>query len=205
MNFGDKGICSSLFPIVFLLSSYLLEKIDLNFMRELQTKIEKQEEQDFIIANAILKQLFTPFQPLTEKMKSRATYDMRMSAFTNQSMHVYAIELKSRKQDITKYTTLPITVRKLCNMQKARKEGEKLIYMVLLNNEEYYIFDLDTIQVPLTSIDFWNIKKVQFDDTSLQEETPTIFLTIDKAIIHGKYIITNGSIRTKVKKPKEAT
>ena len=174
-------------------------------MRELQTKIEKQEEQDFRIANAILKQLFTQFQPLTEKMPSKSAYDMRMSAFTNQSMHVYAIELKSRKQDITKYPTLPITVRKLCNMQKARREGDKLIYMVLLNNEEYYIFDLDTIQVPLTSIDFWNIKKVQFDNASLQEETPTIFLTLDKAITHGKFTITNGSIRTKVKKPKEAT
>ena len=174
-------------------------------MRELQTKIEKQEEQDFRIANAILKQLFTQFQPLTEKMPSKSTYDMRLSAFTNQSMHVYAIELKSRKQDLTKYKTLPITVRKLCNLMKARREGDKLIYMVLLNNEEYYIFDLDTIQVPLTSIDFWNIKKVQFDNASLQEETPTIFLTLDKAITHGKFTITNGSIRTKVKKPKEAT
>ena len=170
-----------------------------------QERIEKQEEQDFRIANAILKQLFTPFQPLTEKMKSKSPYDMRLSAFTNQSTHIYAIELKSRKQDITKYTTLPITVRKLCNMQKARKEGEKLIYMVLLNESDYFIFDLDTIQVPLTSIDFWNIKKVQFDDTSLQEETPTIFLPINKAITHGKFTITNGSIRTKVKKPKEAT
>ena len=174
-------------------------------MRELQTKIEKQEEQDFRIANAILKQLFTPFQPITEKMPSKSAYDMRMSAFTNQSTHIYAIELKSRTQDLSKYKTLPITVRKLCNLMKARREGDKLIYMVLLNNEEYYIFDLDTIQVPLTSIDFWNIKKVQFDNASLQEETPTIFLTLDKAITHGKFTITNGSIRTNVKKPKEAT
>ena len=174
-------------------------------MRELQTKIEKQEEQDFRIANAILKQLFTPFQPITEKMPSKSAYDMRMSAFTNQSTHIYAIELKSRTQDLSKYKTLPITVRKLCNLMKARREGDKLIYMVLLNNEEYYIFDLDTIQVPLTSIDFWNIKKVQFDNASLQEETPTIFLKLDKAITHGKFTITNGSIRTKVKKPKEAT
>ena len=174
-------------------------------MRELQTKIKKQEEQDFRIANAILHTIFQPFQPLTEKMPSKSTYDMRLSAFTNQSMHVYAIELKSRTQDITKYHTLPITVRKLCNMQKARREGDKLIYMVLLNNEEYYIFDLDTIQVPLTSIDFWNIKKVQFDNASLQEETPTIFLTLDKAITHGKFTITNGCIRTKAKESKEAT
>ena len=138
-------------------------------------------------------------------MPSKSAYDMRMSAFTNQSTHIYAIELKSRTQDLSKYTTLPITVRKLCNLMKARRGGDKLIYMVLLNNEEYYIFDLDTIQVPLTSIDFWNIKKVQFDNASLQEETPTIFLTLDKAITHGKFTITNGSIRTKVKKPKEAT
>ena len=170
-----------------------------------QERIEKQEEQDFRLANAILKQLFTPFQPITEKMPSKSVYDMRLSAFTNQSTHIYAIELKSRTQDLSKYKTLPITVRKLCNLMKARREGDKLIYMVLLNNEEYYIFDLDTIQVPLTSIDFWNIKKVQFDNASLQEETPTIFLTLDKAITHGKFTITNGSIRTKVKKPKEAT
>lgn len=170
-----------------------------------QERIEKQEEQDFIIANAILHTIFQPFQPLTEKMPSKSAYDMRLSAFTNQSMHVYAIELKSRTQDLSKYTTLPITVRKLCNMQKARREGDKLIYMVLLNNEEYYIFDLDTIQVPLSLIAYWNIKKVQFDNASLQEETPTIFLTLDKAITHGKFTITNGSIRTKVKKPKEAT
>ena len=174
-------------------------------MRDLQTKIEKQEEQDFRIANAILKQLFTPFQPITEKMPSKSAYDMRMSAFTNQSTHIYAIELKSRTQDLSKYKTLPITVRKLCNLMKARREADKLIYMVLLNNEEYYIFDLDTIQVPLTSIDFWNVKKIQFDDDSTKEETQTIFLPLDKAIIHGKYTITNGSIRTKVKKPKEAT
>ena len=174
-------------------------------MRELQTKIEKQEEQDFRIANAILKQLFTQFQPLTEKMPSKSTYDMRLSAFTNQSMHVYAIELKSRTQDITKYHTLPITVRKLCNLMKARREGDKLIYMVLLNESDYFIFDLDTIQVPLTSIAYWNIKKVEMDDDSIKEPTPTIFLQIDRAITHGKFTITNGSIRTKVKKPKEAT
>ena len=173
-------------------------------MRELQTKIEKQEEQDFRIANAILKQLFTPFQPITEKMPSKSAYDMRMSAFTNQSTHIYAIELKSRKQDLSKYTTLPITVRKLCNLMKARREGDKLIYMVLLNNEEYYIFDLDNIQVPLSSIAYWNIKKVQFDD-SIKEPTQTIFLPIDRAITHGKYTITNGCIRTKANESKEAT
>ena len=170
-----------------------------------QERIEKQEEQDFRIANAILKSIFQPFKPLTEKMKSKSNYDMRLSAFTYQSMHVYAIELKSRKQDITKYTTLPITVRKLCNLMKARNEGEKLIYMVLLNNEEYFIFDLDTIQVPLTSIAFWNIKKIQFEYASLKEPTPTIFLPLDKAIIHGKYTITNGCIRTKAKESKETS
>ena len=169
-------------------------------MRELQTKIEKQEEQDYHIANAILKQLFTPFQPITEKMQSKSNYDMRLSAFTNQSMHVYAIELKSRKQDLSKYKTLPITVRKLCNMQKARNEGDKLIYMVLLNNEEYYIFDLDTIQLPLSSIAFWNIKKVEMDDDSIKEPTETIFLPLEKAIIHGKYNINHDGIRTKAKK-----
>ena len=164
-----------------------------------QERIEKQEEQDFIIANAILHNIFQPFQPITEKMQSKSNYDMRLSAFTDQSTHIYAIELKSRKQDITKYTTLPITVRKLCNMQKARREGDKLIYMVLLNNEEYFIFDLDTIQVPLTSIAFWNVKKVEMDDDSIKEPTPTIFLPLDKAIIRGKYNINNGSIRTKAK------
>ena len=164
-----------------------------------QERIEKQEEQDFRIANAILKQLFTQFQPLTEKMPSKSTYDMRMSAFTNQSMHVYAIELKSRTQDLSKYKTLPITVRKLCNMQKARREGDKLIYMVLLNNEEYLIFDLDNIKLPLNSIAFWNIKKVEMDDDSIKEPTPTIFIPIDRAIIHGKFTITNGCIRTKAK------
>ena len=164
-----------------------------------QERIEKQEEQDFRIANAILHNIFQPFQPITEKMQSKSNYDMRLSAFTDQSTHIYAIELKSRKQDITKYTTLPITVRKLCNMQKARREGDKLIYMVLLNNEEYFIFDLDTIQVPLTSIAFWNVKKVEMDDDSIKEPTPTIFLPLDKAIIHGKFTITNGCIRTKAK------
>lgn len=164
-----------------------------------QERIEKQEEQDFRIANAILKSIFQQFQPITEKMPSKSNYDMRLSAFTNQSTHIYAIELKSRKQDLTKYTTLPITVRKLCNMQKARMEGDKLIYMVLLNNEEYYIFDLDTIQVPLTSIAYWNIKKVEMDDDSTKEPTETIFIPINRAIIHGKYTITNGCIRTKAK------
>ena len=161
-----------------------------------QERIEKQEEQDFRIANATLKSIFKIFQPITEKMQSKSNYDMRLSAFTNQSMHVYAIELKSRTQDLSKYTTLPITVRKLCNLQKARKEGEKLIYMVLLNNEDYYIFDLDNIQLPLTSIAFWNIKKVEMDDDSIKEPTETIFLPIDRSIIHGKFTINNGSIRT---------
>ena len=170
-----------------------------------QERIEKQEEQDYHIANAILKSIFQIFQPITEKMQSKSAYDMRLSAFTNQSMHVYAIELKSRKQDLTKYKTLPVTVRKLCNLMKARREGDKLIYMVLLNNEEYYIFDLDNIQLPLTSIAFWNIKKVEMDDDSIKEPTPTIFLPIDKAITHGKYTITNGCIRTKAKESKETS
>ena len=170
-----------------------------------QERIEKQEEQDYHIANAILKSIFQIFQPITEKMQSKSAYDMRLSAFTNQSMHVYAIELKSRKQDLSQYKTLPITVRKLCNLMKARKEGEKLIYMVMLNNEEYYIFDLDNIQLPLTSIAFWNIKKVEMDDDSIKEPTPTIFLPIDKAITHGKYTITNGCIRTKAKESKETS
>ena len=160
-----------------------------------QERIEKQEEQDYHIANAILKSIFQIFQPITEKMPSKSNYDMRLSAFTNQSTHIYAIELKSRTQDLSKYKTLPITVRKLCNLMKARREGEKLIYMVLLNNDEYYIFDLDNIQLPLTSIAFWNIKKVEMDDNSLQEETPTIFIPINRAIIHGKYNINHGSIR----------
>lgn len=160
-----------------------------------QERIELKEQEDYHIANAILKSIFQPFQPLTEKMPSKSNYDMRLSAFTNQSMHVYAIELKSRKQDLSKYKTLPITVRKLCNMQKARKEGDKLIYMVLLNGEDFFIFDLDNIQVPLSSIAFWNIKKVQFDD-SIKEPTPTIFLPINRAIIHGKYTINHGCIRT---------
>ena len=43
------------------------------------------------------------------------------------------------------------------------------------------------------------------DDDSIKEPTQTIFLPINRAIIHGKFTITNGCIRTKVKKPKEAT
>lgn len=140
-----------------------------------QERIEKQEEQDFRIANAILKSIFQIFKPITEKLPSKSNYDMRLSAFTNQSTHIYAIELKSRKQDLTKYTTLPITVRKLCNMQKARMEGDKLIYMVLLNNEEYYIFDLDNIQLPLTSIAFGISKKLKWMMIQLKNLHPQFF------------------------------
>lgn len=151
-------------------------------------KTDKQEEKDFIIAKDILSKIFYKYNPQFSQMTKGNVYDLKMwFVDKNNNLQRYHVEIKSRSQDMSKYNTLPLTVKKYCNLRESCKMGEKPIYISLLNNSEYYIFDIEKLDMNSVSIKNWLINDIEYSDRPTKMKIPTMFLPLNNAIQHGTW------------------
>lgn len=147
---------------------------------------DKQELKDYQITVTILSRIFKSYDPQFTMMAKGCVFDAKMY-FTdnNNELYRYHIEIKSRKQNMDEYDTLPLTVQKYCNIIESCKLGEKPIYLSLVNDEEYYIFDLSKIDMNKVKIKNWYINDIEYSNNPVRKKIPTMFIPVTEAVNNG--------------------
>lgn len=149
-------------------------------------KTDKQELKDYEITVKILTRLFNKYNPQFYMMAKGNVFDAKMYFIDKRNeVYRYHIEIKSRKQNMDIYDTLPLTVQKYCNLKESCKLGEKAIYVSLLNDDEYYIFDLNKIDMNKVIIKNWYINDIEYSDNPTKKKIPTMFIPITEAVNNG--------------------
>lgn len=109
-------------------------------------RIRMQEQMDFNTTVTIFQDIFSEYETTFTQMPEFSPSDMRMEVKGHQP-HLYNVEIKTRNQDMNKYHTFLLKEAKYNRLIQDTKDGEKLLYIVLVNDSEYYIFDLDSIDI----------------------------------------------------------
>lgn len=169
---------------------------------------EKKELEDYIITSQIFSEIFPNVK--TEKTEGWSIEDMDYSAYCyNVLEEVGKVEIKSRNQDVTKYTDIPLKVNKYCNMIDLCTGDTRCIYVVLLNESEFLIFDLKKLDLGTCTIRNWEINTTQYvinNEKSVKQKYPTIFIPKKQCVYHGKfnYNKTTGKVTVPNKREKKA-
>lgn len=149
-------------------------------------KTDIQELKDYQMTVKILSRLFKKYNPQFSMMAKGCVFDAKMYFITNDNeVYRYNIEIKSRKQNMEEYDTLPLTVQKYCNVKDACKLGEKAIYLSIVNEEEYYIFDIDKLDMNKVIIKNWYINDIEYSDNPTKKKIPTMFIPITESVNNG--------------------
>lgn len=144
-------------------------------MTNYQTKINEQELKYRCLGSQLLYKLFLPSisGDITSSISISSTpcdynYDLDLSVTYHGVKTDYAIELKERNKNEENMKKYPYAELKPSKLKLMRKEaqGKKLIYIVFLNKEIAYVFDIDKID--FTKIELYEMhnKKVQFNNES---------------------------------------
>ena len=144
-----------------------------------------QELKDFQTTERIMKNIFNKYGLKVELIQNPLFSHIDTKLMVNKK-HRYNIEIKERTQDMEKYKTLPLKVKKYINILKCTEKNIKPLVIYLVNNEEYYIFNLREIDLNKCEFDNWFINKVEFDKNQIKDEIPTLFIPICQAIYKGK-------------------
>ena len=146
-----------------------------------------QEKKDYNITLNIMAKIFQQYGANISMtpMPLYHPYDANMTVTTKNKTKEYAVEIKERNY-VGELKTLPLKVKKYCNIMS--NVGNKTpIVIYLCNGKEYYIFDLNKLDLNKLIIKNWNIPKVQLTNNHQFEEQPTFFIPISMSIYRGTY------------------
>lgn len=152
-----------------------------------EKEMELQEEYDFQITSLVMKDLYSKYNATysIEKMPTYSSVDATMSVHKGERKNQYTVEIKSRYVNTEKYKkTMPITVEKFLRIKESSINATPLV-VYLLNDKQYYIFNLNKIDLNKVIMKLWKIEKIQYSSSSKKEEIPTIFLPVDMAVCTG--------------------
>ena len=151
-------------------------------------KMLHQERKDFSKTKKIMTNIFKAYKADVD-IKQTDTYcnvDARMTATKNNRKHLYTVEIKERNVPSIEYLqALPLTCKKYCNIIQETKQNETPLVIYLVNDEEYFIFNLNKLDLNQIPIRNWNIAKVQFTNKQEYEQQPTFFLPLNQSIYNG--------------------
>lgn len=151
-------------------------------------QINVQEKKDFIITDKIMTKIFQKYNATAtlHEMPQFTHYDATMEVTKGNFTKEYTVEIKERNVTKPEYLeTMPLKVKKYCNIL-SHSEGKTPLVIYLLNNDQYYIFDLSKLDLNKVKIANWKIPKVQYSDTHDYDEQPTFFFPISMAVYNGK-------------------
>ena len=151
------------------------------------SRMNEIEEKDYQTAKKIFNKIFSKYTVQFEKMKTGAVSDMRFQFMKKDGDVVkFNVEIKSRNQSLDDYDTLPLTVQKYCNLKDDTQDWERLIYISLVNDEEYFIFDLDKLDWNKVDCHNWFINDIEFSSgTPNKKKIPTYFIPIAQSCYNG--------------------
>ena len=150
-------------------------------------KIEEQETKDFNITKKIMTLIFQAYGAKIDMKQTKpfSPYDANMTAEKKNLKKRYIVEIKERNYD-GELETLPLKVKKYCSIMEQVEDQTPLV-VYLCNDGQYYIFNLNRLDLNKVEIKNWNIPKVQYSDNHQYEKQPTFFLPITQSIYNGYY------------------
>ena len=152
-------------------------------------KVNLQEDIDYLQAKKVFQSILSGYDPKFTQTAQLDPSDMRFNYTNKQGKNRYFnVEIKARYQDMEKYDTLPLKCSKYCDLIDDTMTFEKPLYIVLLNDSEYFIFDLTQLNWNDIKIKNWKINAVEYDPRNDQREKvkqPTFFIPIKQACCHG--------------------
>lgn len=157
-------------------------------------QIDAQETKDFNITNNIMTKIFQAYnaRATLTQMPQFSNYDATMQVTKGDTFRQYTVEIKERNVPcLEDLESLPLKVKKYCNIIK-HSENKTPLVIYLVNNEEYYIYDLNKLDLNKVEIRNWNIPKVQYSDKHQYEEQPTFFLPLNQSIYNGTFAYANN-------------
>ena len=150
--------------------------------------VEEQEQKDFNITKKIMDRIFSTYGARVEITPTSryCAYDANMTVSKASKHKRYTIEIKERNVDsIEDLETLPLKVKKYCNIMEKTKEDETPLIIYLVNNSNYYIFNIKALDLNTLNLRNWTIAKMQYTDKRQYEEQPTFFIPIGCCIYNG--------------------
>lgn len=145
-------------------------------------RIKLQELANFKRAKEIFNDIFNDNNTTYTQMPDLSVSDMRMQV----SNYKFNVELKSRSTSIYKYNEMPIKVKKLINLRKDTKPDERLLYMALVEDGNYYIWDLQHIDWSECRLDNMKAKKQEYNiGGTYYTEEPYFFIPLSMAVKVG--------------------
>lgn len=149
--------------------------------------MEIQELKDFNITVRIMTDIFKKYgaKVKMDKTEIYSPYDANMIVKKNDKIRKYTVEIKERNSN--SYDTMPLKVKKYCNIMESTKKDEIPLAIYLVNDHNYYIYNLRTLDLNKVELKNWTIPKIQFTENQEYEKVPTFFLPINLSIYHGTY------------------
>lgn len=151
--------------------------------------VERQEMKDYIQSEAIFKRIFRAYNAVTacRQTKQYSHYDMDMKVTKKGNIKRYNVEIKERNQDMDSYDELPLTMYKFLSIKESCKNGEIPLIIYLINDEEYYIFNLNDVCLCECEVRLWRIQAEQLSANSKKRvEEPTVFIPTRLARYNGQ-------------------
>ena len=151
------------------------------------SRIREQEQKDYDTTKEILIDLFPKWNTTFTQMPEFSTSDMRFKAVKDDSENKYNIEIKTNNSDLSIWGTFPLKVKKYIDLLNDTQDDERLLYFVLVNNhKEYYVFDLQHLDLNQCEFKNWRIKKQEYNTNGSEyEEVPVMFIPIKLKRYHG--------------------
>jgi hypothetical protein len=145
--------------------------------KELQERIEAQEKKDRYVASECLKWLLRNGKDLNivaTEIKDGVDLRCSVTDIRNDNHVRFNVEIKERYKNnfgLSKYPYAELKVSKLANMRRSTDyDTTRLYYMVLLNQNTCYLFNLDSLDWENIEKGWWHVKKTQLDDNSDYED-----------------------------------
>ncbi len=153
-----------------------------------QQRIVPQEDKDFDKTQSVFQQILNGYDVNFTQTGLFDPTDMRFEyTATNGAIRKFNVEIKARNQDMGKYDDLPLKVSKYCDMRGDTQPDEKLLYVVLLNDTDYFIYDLEKIDWNMVQCRNWVINDYEYNPDGHRKKikVPTFFFPISMACTHG--------------------
>lgn len=156
-----------------------------NYYNPYGEKCLTEEEKGRLVGEMCLDEFLSDYHYKLELTELRAAVDMRGEVLVGLSTIPFCIEIKQRiksEETLKSFPDCELRRDKLARMMKEAPKGTDLLYMVLLNESECYIFNLKLIDWSSLKKFEWKIRDIQVNENSGYSYYTTYSLPTDLAI-----------------------
>lgn len=148
-----------------------------------QVMVSQNENKGRFVAEYVISDLLSEFNYSITDTDIYCPVDLKGVVSSTTETKEFNVEIKQRNKDIEKYGAYAeLRVDKYNRMMSVSQGDTALLYMVLLNEETAYIFDIKKLDWDKVETFIWTIRKTQVDPSSGYADYPTYKIPYDQAI-----------------------